>query len=74
MKTKTREATLRPFTAFFRFALHVARSHRPPLSAAKSWRPQRAPSEAHFPQEATMALNSRAKGDGNGTAFIKKKP
>jgi len=31
------------------------------------------PSEDHSRQEATRALNSNAKGDGNGTAIIKKK-
>ncbi len=56
---KTREAALRPFTAFFRFALHVVRSHRPPVNRQKlSWRPQRVPSEDHSPQEAPKALTS----------------
>jgi hypothetical protein len=44
------------------------------VSAPKSWRPLLVPSEDHSQQEASMALNSNAKGDGNGTAIIKKKP
>ena len=71
---RSKENTPRFFTAFFRFALPAVLSHRPPVSAGKSWRPLPVPSEDHSQQEATTALNSNAKGDGNGTAIIKKKP
>jgi hypothetical protein len=52
----------------FLLRLPAVRSHRPPVRASKSWRPQRAPSEAHFPQEATIALTpveGRWERDGN---------
>ena len=42
----------------FSLRTSAVRSHRPPVCAADSWRPLQAPSEAHFPQEATKALTS----------------
>ena len=62
------------FTAFFRYALPAVRSHRPPVCAQSirgvlggsplKTTPHRKPRRRSLP----------SKGDGNGTAIIKKKP
>ena len=67
------ENTPRFFTAFFRFALPAVRSHRPPFA------PQNRGVLCWCPLKTTPSRKPRrrsldAKGDGNGTAIIKKKP
>ena len=65
---------LRLFTAFFRYALPAVRSHRPPVCAENIrgvlGGPLLKPTSRRKPRWRSLP----SKGDGNGTAIIKKKP